>query len=488
MFSRRRGEMAKDLRDYIKLLKEKAPEELMVGEKMVDSKFEAATLLRKLELANKFPMVIFKNVKTIKGEKSSFPLTFNTFASRKKLALALGLEPHQFKMELPLELMKRYGKLIPPQMIGKKDAPVKEVVKKEEEVNLFDYPIPVHHAKDGGPYILGASVATKNPDSGFYNVAMLRLHVKDKNRTVLHAEPHHHSGMIIRSYINEGRPSPFAAVIGYHPSFYLGSQWEGPFGKNEYEIIGGAMQEPLRVTPSETWGEDFLVPADAEMIIEGEVVPNEVDDEGPIGEHTRYYKSIRGGKIEKTTDPVTNITAITHRKDAYFQSCFLAHPDQGLIGAIPKEAAIYEIARRSVPGLKAVHLTPGGVNRYICYLSMDQRVGGEAKDALLAAFIGDWHVKYAAVVDSDVDIFNDLEVLWAIATRTQPHRDIFVIPEAMGSPLDPTIGMTKTRPLTSKMGIDATKPVDEPFSEVCEVPRDLLETMRVEEYLTEFKG
>ena len=117
--------MAKNLRDYIKLLQEKAPEELMIGEKLVDSKFEATTLLRKLELDNKFPMVIFKNVKTIKGERSSFPLVFNAFASRKKIALAIDLRPDQYKMELPFELIKRYSALIPPQIIGKEDAPVK---------------------------------------------------------------------------------------------------------------------------------------------------------------------------------------------------------------------------------------------------------------------------------------------------------------------------------------------------------------------------
>jgi UbiD family decarboxylase len=119
---------------------------------------------------------------------------------------------------------------------------------------------------------------------------------------------------------------------------------------------------------------------------------------------------------------------------------------------------------------------------------MDQRVSGEAKDAILAAFIGDWHIKYAVAVDSDVDIFNDQEVLWAISTRTQPLVDTFVIPEAMGSPLDPTVGKQGTRTLTSRMGIDATKPVAEPFSEVCEVPLDLLEKMKVEEYLSEVKG
>jgi len=479
--------MAKNLRDFIKLLIEKAPEELMSGEKLIDSKFEATTVLRKLELDGKYPMVIFKNIKNVKGGLSAYPLVINTFASRKKLALAIDLEPHQWKMELPSGLMKRYSKTISPQLIDKKDAPVKEVVKRGGEVDLLDYPIPVHHAKDGGPYILGASIITKNPETGVYNSAMIRLHVKGRNRTVIHAEPHHHSGMIVRSYLNKGETCPFVAVIGHHPSFYLGSQWEGSFGRNEYEIIGGAMQEPLRLTPSETWGKDFLVPADAEIILEGEVLTNEVDDEGPIGEHTRYYKTIRGGKMEKFEEPVTTIKAIAERKGAHYMSSFLAHPDQGLIGAIPKEAAIYEIARRSVPGLKAVHLTPGGVNRYICYLSMDQRVSGEAKDAILAAFIGDWHIKYAIAVDSDVDIFNDREVLWAISTRTQPLQDTFVIPEAMGSPLDPTVGSRGTRTLTSRMGIDATKPVAEPFSEVCEVPLDLLQKIKPEEYLSDVK-
>ena len=457
----------------------------MVTDKVVDSNLEATTLLRKLELNERYPMVIFNKPKNLYGKVSSFPLSINTFASRKKLALAIGLEPDQWRMELPLAMTERYNRTLPPQMIAREEAPVKEVIKIGDQADLYELPIPVNHARDGGPFILGASVVTRNPDTGVYNVAMLRMHVKSSQRTTIHAEPHHHSGMLVNAYISKGKPCPFACVIGHHPSFYLGSQWEGPFGRNEYEIIGGAMQEPLRLVPSETWGEDFLVPADAEMIIEGEVLPGEREDEGPIGEHTRYYKTIRGEKIDKTTDPATRIIAITHRQDAYYQSCFLAHPDQGLIGSIPKEAAIYQIGRHSVPGLKNVHLGRGGLNRYLCYLSMDQRVGGEAKDAIMAAFIGDWHVKYAVAVDTDVDIYNDAEVLWAISTRTQPNRDVFIVPDCMGSPLDPSVGVQKTRPLTSRMGIDATKkPVGEPFSEVCEVPLDMLKKMKIEDYFS----
>ncbi len=474
--------MPKNLRDFVALLKEKAPEELLVGNRLVDSRFEATTLLRKLELENRYPMVIFNRVKNIRGEESKYPLLINMFASRKKLALAVDLKPEESRMELPAELTRRYSRLVAPQVIAGGEAPVKEVIKTGEAVDLEEFPIPVNHALDGGPYILGGSVVTKDPETGKHNVAMIRLHVKGKNRTVIHAEPHHHSGMIVKSYLKQGKPCPFVIVIGPHPAFYLGSQWEGRYGKDEYEVIGGALEEPLRLVPSETWGKDFLVPADAEIIMEGLILPDEMDNEGPIGEHTRYYKTIRGDKIDYLREPVTKILAITHRRDAIYQSSFLGHPDQGLIGSIPKEAAIFEIARHSVPRLKAVHLTPAGLNRYICYLSLEQRVGGEAKDAIMAAFIGDWHVKYAVAVDADVDIFSDADVLWAIATRTQPNRDVFIIPECMGSPLDPSTAGNKG--ITARMGIDATKkPVGEPYSEVCEVPLDLLATMKIEDYL-----
>lgn len=475
--------MPQDLRQFIKLLQDKAPEEFVTVEREVDSKHEATTLLRKLELEGRRPMVLFKHPKNGNGRPSNMPLVFNTFSSRKKIALALGLTPEQSKMELPRELSKRYAKPCPPIVVDRRDAPVKDIVLKGDQIDLLDLPVPVHHALDGGPYILGGSVIMKDPDTGNYNAAMLRFHVKSAQRATIHAELHHHSGMIAKAYHDRGRACPFAIAIGHHPSFYLGSQWEGPYGRNEFEIIGAAMGEPLRVVPSETWGSDLLVPADAELIIEGETLMGEMDEEGPIGEHTRYYKTIRGGKIEKKFDPLVKPLAITRRRDSFFLSCFLGHAEQGLIGAIPKEAVIFDRVRMAVPGVKAVHLTPAGVSRYICYVSLKQRVAGEAKDAILSAFVSDWHIKFAVAVDEDVDVYSDEEVLWAVATRTQPDRDFFVIPECMGSPLDPTTRIESNRAVTSRMGIDATKPVGEPFSETCEVPLDLLAKIRLEDYL-----
>jgi 2,5-furandicarboxylate decarboxylase 1 len=342
-------------------------------------------------------------------------------------------------------------------------------------------PIPTHHLKDGGPYISGGSMITKSRKTGNFNAAMIRFHVQGPKTTAVHAERHHHSGMIIREYLDEGKEAPFAITIGHHPAFFLGSQWEGGYGTDEYSLISAALGEPLRLVPSETLGNDFLVPADAEIVIEGFVMPDKTVTEGPLGEHTRYYKDIRGGKLFSHEDPLCRITAVTMRTDACFQSCFVGHSEHFLIGAIPKEAVIYERIKAVAPGVQAVHMTPAGVGRYICYFSLKQQVGGEAQDAIMAAFTCDQHIKYVFAVDEDVDIFSDSEVLWALATRTQPNKNLFVIPAARGASLDPTVD--SKRPITAKMGIDATKPFGEPFPEVCEVPLDMLNNLRIGDYI-----
>ena len=246
-------------------------------------------------------------------------------------------------------------------------------------------------------------------------------------------------------------------------------------------MAGAALGEAVRIVPSETWGEELMVPADAEMILECEVDWNDKREEGPIGEHTRHYKNRRNGTVIQQFDPLVTLKTLTSRHDACFQSLFIGHAEHWLIGSIPKEAVIYEKVRATCPGIRAVHLTPGGCGRYICYLSLKQRVGGEARDAILAAFVSDWHLKYCVAVDEDVDVFNDSEVLWAIATRTQPATSTFVIPGVMGATVDPTVD-SKTK-ISSVMGIDATKPYNVAFSDVCEVPLDKLETLRLEDYL-----
>jgi len=473
--------VAKDLRTYIEQLKKSCPEELVYASRQVDCRLEATTVLRKMEMNGQNPMTIFTHPLNLKGEESRYPLVFNAFASRKKFCAALELPMEYNKMPLSLEMNKRFKERIPPVRIAASEAPVKEQVLTGEDASFLDLPIPVHHTFDGGPYILGGTVVVRDPDSGNYNLAMIRIHIKDEHHAVIHAEPHHHTGMIIRKYGERGQKAPIAVVIGHHPGFFLGSEWEGVFGTEEYGMAGAALGEAVRIVPSETWGEELMVPADAEMILECEVDWNDKREEGPIGEHTRHYKNRRNGTVIQQFDPLVTLKTLTSRHDACFQSLFIGHAEHWLIGSIPKEAVIYEKVRATCPGIRAVHLTPGGCGRYICYLSLKQRVGGEARDAILAAFVSDWHLKYCVAVDEDVDVFNDSEVLWAIATRTQPATSTFVIPGVMGATVDPTVD-SKTK-ISSVMGIDATKPYNVAFSDVCEVPLDKLETLRLEDYL-----
>jgi 2,5-furandicarboxylate decarboxylase 1 len=474
--------MPKNLRTYLEQLQNACPEEFLRVHREVDSKFEATTVLRKLELEGKNPLTLFEEARDLNGAVSKYPLLFNAFSTRKKLCVALDLPVTDYKMELPLELNRRYANRIAPVTVAPGEAPVREVVLKGETCGFDSMPIPVHHSCDGGPYILGGSVVTRDPDSGRYNLAMIRIHIKSARHAVIHAEPHHHTGMIIKKWGERGKKAPIAVVIGHHPGFFLGSQWEGVFGTEEYEMAGAALGEPLRLVPSETWGADLLVPADAEMILECEVDWNAKEEEGPLGEHTRHCKDLTDGIVRRHLDPGVDLLAVTTRRDAVFQSLFIGHAEHWLIGSIPKESVIFEKVRATCPGIRQVHMTPGGCGRYICYLSLKQRVGGEARDAIMAAFVCDWHLKYVIAVDVDVDVFSDTEVLWALATRTQPDKAVFIIPGAMGATVDPTVD-SKTK-ISAKMGIDATRPYGIPFAEVCEVPLDLLNSLKLEDYLS----
>lgn len=473
--------MAKNLRTYLSQLEKTCPDELLRVPGRISSDLEATTFLRKLELEGKSPLTVFEHPTALDGSDSAFPLVFNAFSTRKKFCAALDMDVSDYKMPLSLELNRRFANRIAPEIVPAAEAPVKEVILTGQEAGFDKFPVAKHHEHDGGPYILGGAVVTRDPDSGVYNLAMIRIHVQGNKVAAIHAEPHHHTGMNIKKYGERGVKAPIAVVIGHHPGFFLGSCWEGPYGTDEYEMAGAALGEAVRLVPSETWGEELMVPADAEMIFECEVDWNDRIEEGPVGEHTRHYKNFKGGVVIRQLDPRLTPVAVTHRKDAYYQSLFIGHAEHGLLGAIPKEAVIYEKVRATCPGIKAVHMTPSGCGRYICYLSLKQRVGGEARDAMMAAFVCDWHLKYVIAVDEDVDVFSDAEVLWALATRTQPDRATFVIPGAMGATVDPTVD-SRTK-ISAKMGIDCTKPYGTPFSEVCEVPLDMLENMRVEDYL-----
>jgi 2,5-furandicarboxylate decarboxylase 1 len=355
--------------------------------------------------------------------------------------------------------------------VERADAPVKEVVARGEECDLSWFPIVRHHEMDPAPYI-DMTPVMKHPDEGFYNVAFLRNMYQGPRRLGIHMSPRH-NWQIHRLNETKNRPTPVAVVVSHHPAFYLGALNVESFGKNDYEVIGGIVGRPLRLAASETWGEEFLVPADAEMIVEGQIQPGEREVEGPFGEFTGYYGPQR-------LRPVIHVTAITHRRQAMLQHIFVGHRDNWFLGGIPKEGSIYNVIKGVVPSVKAVHFAPSGSCRFNCYISIDKKVPGESKQAALIAFGHIDFVKNVIVVDADIDPFNEQEVMFAVATRTQAREAVDIIKNVKGNTLDPS---QTDELLTDKLLIDATAPVGKPFAARIRVPADALKKFPLEDYL-----
>lgn len=478
--------MGKNLRGFLGQMEEALPDRVVRVKKEVASRFEVCGLLRNLELKGRVPILVCENVLDVEGRPSPYPLISNLFAAREYIALALGLPPSESGLPLTLKASELAKEPIAPAEVEARRAPVRETIFRGDEVDLTRFPVPVHHELDGGPYILASSLVQVDPELGTYNTSMVRFHLKGPRRVCVNMIPGHHNGFIYKKYQQRREPMPAAIVVGHHPGFYMGSQWESAGsqgGVSEYDLIGAMLREPLEVVPSESFGAGLLVPAQAELVIEGLIPPDEREPEGPISEHTRYYKHVRGGQHVPRSTQVMHVTAVTCRRDAYFLDTFIGHADQNLIGSIPKEGAILNQIRGAAPGVKAVHLPLSGCGRYLCYISLKQRVAGEARNAILAAFGVDWHLKYVIAVDEDIDVFSESEVLWALSLRSQPAEDSFVIPRAAGARLDPTTSMEDDQPLSSKMGIDATRPFGKPFSAVGEIPAAVLEKMKPENYL-----
>jgi len=464
--------MAKDLRTFMKELQAAMPEEFIIVKKEVDPKFEITAIQQKLENEGRFPFLVFENVKNVKGQKSGFQVATNIFAMRQYCAVALGMDKEQWRMETSFKFAERCLQPLKPVIVDRTEAPVKEVVITGDDVDLRDLPVVTHHEMDGYPYLPDAVVAA-DPDTGKnYNSSHHRMIVIGKNESRIWMSPRHLWNYYMRAQ-EKGESLPIAHVLGHHPGFYLGSEAISSMDVDEYETIGGVIGEPLRLVPSEMYGDRLMVPADAEVIVEGEILPNQRDAEGPFGEFTGYYGPQRWS-------PVVKITAVTHRKDPIYLNILVGHADTAILGGIPKEAGIYEEIKRAVPGVKGVHFPISGCCRFHAYISLQQRVDGEGIVAGMASFPHHDELKHVIVVDDDVDPFNEREVMWAMATRVQPDLDINIIKNARGGSLDPS---AVKHAVGGKMIVDATRPVARPFSERINIPEEVMDRIDLKDYI-----
>ncbi len=450
--------MGQDLRGYLDGLKQRKPDELQVVTRPIDPAYEITALVVKLEKERrKRPVLLFENVKGTK-----FPVLTNLHASRSRLAAALGCAPDA----MLTTYLRAMEKPIPPRVV--KTGPVKEVVKRGAEVDLYTLPQIVHHQGDAGPYVTAAISFAKDPASETWNCAYNRLMIQGRDTTSIHLTLGKHLWEFQQIAEQRGEPLQLALVIGVHPAIALGSLAIGSIDEDERAIMGALLGEPLELVKCET--SDVLAPAHAEMVLEAEILPGKRTAEGPFGEFTGYSLGERQREVVK-------VKAITHRRDAMFQDITVAHLDHMLLSTIPMEANLYRAVRAMVPSVRAVRVPAP----FTCYVSIEQRLPGQAKNAIMAAFGADLYMKRVVIVDHDVDVFDDRQVTWAIATRCQPDRDITVITHARGSDLDPS---AKEDGYTAKWGVDATaKPSLGAYTPRHRVPPEVWERLRLEDFL-----
>jgi 2,5-furandicarboxylate decarboxylase 1 len=432
----------KDLREFLKLLEEKG--ELLKTRKPVDVKFEISSYIRKTS-DQQGPALLFENVKNF-----NMPVVGGVFATRERAFLALESSPQDYVNRFEHAL----DHVLPPKMVS--SASCKEVIHTGKDVDLTRLPIPTFSEKDPAPFITLGLCISRDPKGGGKNTSIYRLQLKGRNRLGIMAQ------QLVRQLTEAesiGKGLPVAIAIGTDPVLALATQWMAPYGSDELALAGALRGEPVEVVKAETV--DLEVPATAEIIIEGTVLPNVREEEGPFGEVSGYY-------TPANPKPIIEVSAITHRRDPIYQAALTGMPttENHVLKQLPLEASFYWQLKKEFPGVTAVHFPAAGTVGMTCVIAMKQAYECEARN-VIAAMIGTRRNKITIVVDDDVDIFDMEKVWWAIATRTQADEDVIIFPRVVATAMDPSVRKLR---VGSSLGIDATKPFGQRFPEIVKVP------------------
>ncbi len=367
------------------------------------------------------PAVIFENIKGYPGAK----FFTNTLASYRRYALALGLPKYTSIKEIIETYRQRIKNPIKPRIV--KSGPCKENILKGEDVDLFKFATPKWHAKDGHKYIgTFHSCIMKDPESDWTNWGMYRMGIHDKNSTGLWVRPGQHCWMIYEKYKAMGKPMPMAVAIGQEPTHPIVAASPFREGVSEVDMAGAFRQEPVELVKAET--SDLLVPAHAEIILEGEVPPDELRMEGPFGEAAGYYA---GDSFPK---PVFHVKCITHRNNPINTGSMESTPmtDDHIMWSTCATAILknHVIDNLKIPGVKDLFFNPYAFGVAMCIVSAKRVMSG--LPMVIASAI--WSHKYTAavaswviIVDDDVDPTNINQVIWAMTTRCDPERGVQII-------------------------------------------------------------
>ena len=466
--------MAKDLRAFLDRLKAQHPQGLITmreGRGRLDpNECECTALLHQLSKMNKWPTVLFENVTTPSGERWPGQIIFSEMSSWPNTAAIVDLDPQKATIpEIARALLERGKSPKPWTVVRRDDAPVKEVVWEGENADNLRLPSYRKNSGDARVGWLSGIAVARDLGTGRYNCSWHRHLVHSSKKTTVRVNPRHLQEMMDRYKAAGYQEMPVAWVYGHHPAFLLSAGLQAGWDVDEYEFAGGLLGESLRLVPSETLGEEFLVPADAEVIVEGFLHLTEKDVNGPWTDILLYY-------CPQTLEPIFRTSVMTMRGDPIFSESWTGYD---LAPTILSLTQMHLTLSERFPRVKAVnYLAP-----YTIAIQFKPKFAGEVNRLAtfaLGAF-GDL-LKNVIIVDEDIDPFDLSMVFYSIATRVNPASDqIQIIRHMRANANDPSSERDVT---VGGMIIDSTKPADKPFPEIGSPPRDVLERVKVQDFLS----
>ncbi|MCL5075110.1 MAG: UbiD family decarboxylase [Chloroflexi bacterium] len=427
--------IGQDLRSFLQAYEQTHSDEVWHIYNEVDADYTITAYTLASEKSGLAPLLIFEKVKGY-----AIPIVTNVFGSRRRIAFLLGEEK-----QMAAHWARVTATLIKPTMIS--TGPIKEVIWTKDRVDLGKLPILRHFEQDAGRYITSGVVVAKDPDNNVRNLSFHRLQVKGERRLGVSLHSRGHLWDYFRRSEEAGKPLEVAVVIGAHPAVLLAAASKVDMDTDEYDIAGALLGEPLQLVPCETVG--LEVPAYAEIVLEGRILPQIREPEGPFGEYTGYATG-------RSTENVLEVESIMMRRHPiYLDVCPGFSSDHLLLGRVQKEAAVWQKMREVLPDVKAIYYPKSGTH-FHAYIALAKKFEGQPRQAALLLLGLDPYVKLIVVVDEDIDLNNEEEMMWALATRMQADRDVSILSGVMCNLLDPS----STGGMSAKMIIDATASLD----------------------------
>lgn len=406
---------------------------LLESDREVDKEYEMGGVLKHFN--NKRPMLFNK----VKGY--SIRAAGGLFSDRDTMFNLMDVtrEDRIFKFMDAIANPKPYKQL--------NDGPVKEnIISRNIDLERI-LPINKFNGKDSSEFITAGALVVRDPETGKFHTSVRRFQFNGRNElSALIASPKLTNDFL--KLEEQNKPMDVAIVLGYDAQFLLASQISASrYGVDKYEVDSALRNEPLELVKCES--NDLLVPAYAEIILEGKLVPGKRELEGPFGELMGYYGP-------QNPHPIIEIETVTHRDDPIFQVAFPCREEHITNGLI-REVEMYMSLKNQVD-VKDVYLTEGGGYRFNAVASINKQTEGDGKTAILSSLGENKDLKQVVIVDEDVDMYDVQDIEWAITTRSQADKDFEIIKGAVGSGLEPSHGL---RGVSDKVGIDATKPLDD---------------------------